>query len=96
MVLLVTDNTINPILNPQEVSHLFSMPLYAFLQITPSERRVGVKPPGVVGVAGLYPTYHSYRDIQWGEGKVRMHRFLTGREEEGIKPVYGLTAYVQV
>ena len=92
VVLLVTDNTINPILNPHEVSHLFSMPLSAFLKITPV-----VKPPGgagVVGGAGYYPTYHSYRDIQWGEARVRMHRFLTGREEDGIKPVYGLTAYV--
>lgn len=38
--------------------------------------------------------YYSYRDIQWGQGPVRMHRFLTGREDWGIRPVYGLTAYV--
>lgn len=24
---------------------------------------------------------------------VRMHRFLTGREQGGVKPVYGMTAY---
>lgn len=28
------------------------------------------------------------------EYHVRMHRFLTGREQGGVKPVYGLTAYV--
>lgn len=36
--------------------------------------------------------YYSYRDISWGQSVVRMHRFLTGREELGVKPVYGLTA----
>jgi 2-hydroxy-dATP diphosphatase / coenzyme A diphosphatase len=36
--------------------------------------------------------YYSYRDIPWGQSLVRMHRFLTGREELGVKPVYGLTA----
>jgi len=35
--------------------------------------------------------YYSYRDISWGQGPVRMHRFLSGREDIGIKPVYGLT-----
>jgi hypothetical protein len=39
--------------------------------------------------------YYSYRDISWGQGPVRMHRFLTGREDGGIKPVYGLTAYAR-
>ena len=40
--------------------------------------------------------YYQYRDVSWGEPgqKVRMHRFLTGREGGGVKPVYGLTAYV--
>ncbi|EIW71154.1 hypothetical protein TREMEDRAFT_71077, partial [Tremella mesenterica DSM 1558] len=36
VVLLVTDNTISPILNPSEVTHLFSMPLSAFLVHRPS------------------------------------------------------------
>jgi hypothetical protein len=26
------------------------------------------------------------------ERKIRMHRFLTGKEGEGIKPIFGLTA----
>ena len=52
--------------------------------------------------------YHTYSDLPWpqhtrGEAYVqpdeherafRMHRFLTGREAGGIKPVFGLTAYV--
>jgi len=38
--------------------------------------------------------YYSYRDITWGQSLVRMHRFLTGREELGVKPVYGLTATI--
>ena len=28
--------------------------------------------------------------------QVRMHRFMTGREAGGIKPVFGLTAYAYV
>ena len=43
-------------------------------------------------VGGKEGRYYGYRDIVWGEGKVRMHRFLTGREGVGVKPVYGLTA----
>lgn len=44
-------------------------------------------------VGGKEGAYHGYRDISWGEGKVRMHRFLTGREAKGsVKPVFGLTA----
>lgn len=36
--------------------------------------------------------YYGYRDVPWGEGTVRMHRFLTGREGIGVRPVYGLTS----
>jgi hypothetical protein len=48
------------------------------------------------GVGGKEGRYYQYRDVAWGEPgqKVRMHRFLTGREGGGVKPVYGLTAYV--
>lgn len=45
---------------------------------------------GVVG--GGEGRYYGYRDIEWGRGTVRMHRFLTGREGTGVRPVYGLTA----
>ena len=54
--------------------------------------------------------YHTYSDVPWpwsnhpptnsntgdsaGGHVMRMHRFLTGREAGGIKPIYGLTACV--
>src|SRR6266702_3183489 len=59
--------------------------------------------------AALELRYHTYSDITWpwpwllhptntprkpGHRAVRMHRFLTGREAGGIKPIYGLTACV--
>lgn len=45
-------------------------------------------------IGGGEGRYYQYRDVNWGEPgqKVRMHRFLTGREGGGVKPVYGLTA----
>jgi len=43
-------------------------------------------------IGGREGSYYQYRDIEWGNFKVRMHRFLTGREGGGVKPVYGLTA----
>ena len=40
--------------------------------------------------------YYTFYDYPWDSGgrkyHVRMHRFLTGRESKGIKPVFGLTA----
>lgn len=122
VVLLIISTSINPILNPSEVQHLFSMPLPSFLYSHPSKipgwhfgisTRVAaaasalapgglvIPPPppipyaeqgeaGVVG--GGEGRYYGYRDIEWGPGTVRMHRFLTGREGTGVKPVYGLTA----
>lgn len=113
------DRTINPVLNPDEVKSLFSMPLSSFLyerpvdipgwnhglseKVDPSK----VAPLGSVGqpprpkyakpeddgfIGGRDGHYYQYRDITWGPGTVRMHRFLTGREGGGVKPVYGLTA----
>ena len=43
--------------------------------------------------------YHTYLDIKdWAVpgAQVRMHRFLTGREAGGTKPIFGLTACVYV
>ena len=119
VVLLVTDNAINPVLNPDEVTHLFSMPLAAFLYARPSQipgwhfgiyerlypflpdlAQVPPPPPipyaeeNTVDITGEGGKYYEYRDVKWGEGTVRMHRFLTGREGGGVKPVYGLTAWV--
>ena len=45
-------------------------------------------------VGGKDGRYYQFRDVRWGEGVVRMHRFLTGKEGGGVKPVYGLTACV--
>lgn len=38
--------------------------------------------------------YHTYVDVAWGAAKepVRFHRFLTGREQQNVKPIFGLTA----
>ena len=33
-------------------------------------------------------------EVHQGKRMIRMHRFLTGREAGGVKPVFGLTAYV--
>ena len=57
--------------------------------------------------AALELRYHTYSDVPWpwswhsssapreaSHRTVRMHRFLTGREAGGIKPIYGLTSYV--
>jgi len=60
--------------------------------------------------AALELQYHTYSDVPWpwpwrhhhptstdddsADRAVRMHRFLTGREAGGIKPIYGLTACV--
>jgi coenzyme A diphosphatase NUDT7 len=105
---------LNPVLNPSEVTHLFSMPLTAFLHSHPSQipgwhfgisTRIlaqgppDVPPPPRVGyaegegeVGGKEGRYYQFRDVTWGQGVVRMHRFLTGREGGGVKPVYGLTS----
>ncbi|ORY30329.1 NUDIX hydrolase domain-like protein [Naematelia encephala] len=153
VVFLVTDNSLNPILNPQEVTNLFSMPLSAFLhtrpsripgwhfgistRITPASPESLSPPPsvdyaqdvvqsetntrtrkgtrngngnasvngngkgnenGITKSVTVTSSYYGYRDVKWGQGIVRMHRFLTGREGggEGVKPVYGLTAAILI
>ncbi|TDL30152.1 hypothetical protein BD410DRAFT_759351 [Rickenella mellea] len=41
--------------------------------------------------------YHTYVDVPWHDGRpIRMHRFLTGREADGVKPVFGLTAAILI
>ncbi|KIM77283.1 hypothetical protein PILCRDRAFT_24230, partial [Piloderma croceum F 1598] len=90
VVVLILDNSLDPILNRAEVSSLFSHPLASFLSSEapfPSE-------PESVEVA-----YHTYKDIRYrgDEGrKIRIHSFLTGREAGGIKPVFGLTASILI
>lgn len=41
--------------------------------------------------------YHTTMEWEWsGGGSIRMHRFLTGREADGVKPVFGLTASILI
>ncbi|KAF9516774.1 hypothetical protein BS47DRAFT_1291844, partial [Hydnum rufescens UP504] len=89
IVVLILDPDIRPILNEPEVSALFSHPLRSFLSRTAPFDRSPLDPSDA-----LKREYYSYRDIPWGQSLVRMHRFLTGREELGVKPVYGLTATI--
>ena len=82
---------IQPILNQSEVASLFSHPLKSFLSTDapfPHEAHSEELP------------YHTYNDVPWRYAErgrtIRMHRFLTGREAGGVKPVYGLTASVAI
>jgi len=76
-------------LNAAEVASLFSHPLHSFLSSTP---------PFPSEPESLEVPYHTYYDQDWAgppgkkPQKLRVHRFLTGREAGGIKPVFGLTA----
>ncbi|KAL0581505.1 8-oxo-dGTP diphosphatase [Marasmius crinis-equi] len=100
IVVLILDNTLQPILNHSEVTSLFSHPLASFISTTP---------PYPTEPEMIEVEYHTYFDHDWdgpplyisnrhGEAEilqtrqVRMHRFMTGREAGGIKPVFGLTA----
>ncbi|EPQ58856.1 hypothetical protein GLOTRDRAFT_69833 [Gloeophyllum trabeum ATCC 11539] len=97
VVVLILDNTLRPILNRSEVTSLFSHPLAAFL----SSESPFPHDPETTELP-----YHSYDDINWRWGrysqsgekerKIRMHRFLTGREAGGVKPVFGLTAAILI
>ncbi|KAH9931777.1 NUDIX hydrolase domain-like protein [Amylocystis lapponica] len=83
VVVLILDNTLRPILNAPEVASLFSHPLSALLHSEspwPNEPEM------------LEVEYHTYNDTDGPQGKVRLHRFLTGREAGGTKPIFGLTA----
>ncbi|KAG7097581.1 hypothetical protein E1B28_004918 [Marasmius oreades] len=100
VVVLILDNTLQPILNRSEVTSLFSHPLASFISSIP---------PYPTEPEMVELEYHTYFDFDWdgppmriqnskGETEmmqsrqVRMHRFMTGREAGGIKPVFGLTA----
>ncbi|KAJ7599091.1 NUDIX hydrolase domain-like protein [Mycena floridula] len=90
VVVLILDNTLQPILNTSEVQSLFSHPLVAFLSSSP---------PFPAESELVEVPYHTYTDWDYvgdGQRKIRMHRFLTGREAGGIKPVFGLTASILI
>ncbi|TEB32161.1 hypothetical protein FA13DRAFT_1754580 [Coprinellus micaceus] len=88
VVVLILDKTLTPLLNQAEVASLFSHPLASFLTTTspfPSEPEAE---------EGPYHTSYDYDSAgPFADKQVfRVHRFLTGREAGGVKPVFGLTA----
>ncbi|KAJ7890346.1 NUDIX hydrolase domain-like protein [Mycena leptocephala] len=92
VVVMILDNTLRPILNTAEVASLFSHPLASFLSSSP---------PFPTESELVEVPYHSTNDYMYpgpnGERfPTRVHRFLTGREAGGIKPVFGLTAAIPV
>ncbi|KAL7417301.1 NUDIX hydrolase domain-like protein [Mrakia frigida] len=92
VVVFITDNSIIPKLNTQEVTSLFSLPLANFLLSTsPFPPSSESHPPDTS------EPYHNYLDLDdWGRAQVRIHWFLTNREHLGIKPVRGLTASILI
>lgn len=82
---IVDQHSNKPILNMAEVDSLFSHPLISFLRS---------EPPFPSEPDTLELKYHTHVDFKWSgfANKVRMHRFLTGREAGGTKPIFGLTA----
>ncbi|CAK5267037.1 unnamed protein product [Mycena citricolor] len=92
VVVLILDNTLRPILNTAEVASLFSHPLASFLSSSPPFSTE----PELVEVP-----YHTTSDWRYPGPNGQMyfsrgHRFLTGREAGGIKPVFGLTAAILI
>ncbi|KAJ7494829.1 NUDIX hydrolase domain-like protein [Mycena galericulata] len=92
VVVLILDNTLRPILNTAEVASLFSHPLVSFLSSTP---------PFPTEPELIEVPYHTTSDWMYpGPNGIprtsRAHRFLTGREAGGIKPVFGLTASILI
>ncbi|KAL4076491.1 hypothetical protein J3A83DRAFT_4227892 [Scleroderma citrinum] len=84
VVVLILDTTLQPNLNESEVTSIFAQPLASFL----TADRPSSDPSR---------PYHSYTDQAWSQGgSVRIHSFLTGREADGIKPVFGLTANILI
>ena len=77
-----------PVLNAPEVAQLFSHPLVSFLS---------TESPFPQDQSTIEFSYHSYEDVPFYRGsqrKIRLHRFLTGREAGGVKPIFGVTAWV--
>ncbi|KAH9009956.1 NUDIX hydrolase domain-like protein [Lactarius hengduanensis] len=94
VVVLILDNTVQPVLNAPEVETLFSHPLASFLSSAFPERAA----PRGPDVPWPWP-WHSHNSSTPREAShraVRMHRFLTGREAGGIKPIFGLTAAILI
>lgn len=90
VVVLVLDNTLRPVLNAPEVDQLFSHPLVSFLS---------TESPFPRDQSAVEFPYHSHEDIPFhkrSSRRVRLHRFLTGREAGGVKPIFGVTAAIMI
>jgi len=99
IVVLVTDLTLEPVLNSPEVASVFSHPLHSFLHKTPPFTSSTIRPDATnASYDDISAPYYSFTDINWADSghQVRMHRFLTGKEDEGVKPVFGLTAAIMI
>ncbi|KAI6032370.1 hypothetical protein BKA83DRAFT_4213371 [Pisolithus microcarpus] len=84
VVVLILDKTLQPNLNESEVTSIFARPLSSFL----TTDRLSADPSR---------PYYSYVDRAWSQGgSIRVHSFLTGRETDGVKPVFGLTANILI
>ncbi|KAI9466658.1 NUDIX hydrolase domain-like protein [Lactarius psammicola] len=94
VVVLILDNTLQPVLNAPEVETLFSHPLASFLSTTFPERATPRGPDIPWPWPWLSQPTSTPREV--GHRAVRAHRFLTGREAGGIKPIYGLTADILI
>ncbi|KAJ7614862.1 NUDIX hydrolase domain-like protein [Roridomyces roridus] len=91
VVVLILDPIV-PILNTAEVTSLFSHPLSAFMSSSP---------PFPTESELVEVPYHSVNDFVsvdalGRERPARVHRFLTGREAGGIKPIFGMTSAVLI
>ncbi|KAJ7863983.1 NUDIX hydrolase domain-like protein [Mycena olivaceomarginata] len=89
---LIPSVVFQPILNASEVASLFSHPLASFLSSSP---------PFPTESELVEVPYHTTSDytLPGPNGQLlptRAHRFLTGREAGGIKPVFGLTAAILI
>ncbi|KAG1897712.1 NUDIX hydrolase domain-like protein [Suillus fuscotomentosus] len=89
VVVLILDNTMQPSLNESEVTSIFSQPLASFLASSFPFHPYRIPDPSI--------PYHTTAEWEWsGGGRIRMHSFLTGREADGVKPVFGLTASILI
>ncbi|KAJ7225070.1 NUDIX hydrolase domain-like protein [Mycena haematopus] len=84
--------TPQPILNTSEVASLFSHPLSSFLSSSPPFPTESE----LVEVPYHTTSDHAYLGPNDEIFPTRAHRFLTGREAGGIKPVFGLTAAILI
>ncbi|EIM88046.1 uncharacterized protein STEHIDRAFT_55559 [Stereum hirsutum FP-91666 SS1] len=92
VVVLILDNTLRPILNTPEVHTLFSHPLASFLS-TSAPFTSTTPDDGHVGKGEMQGEDTGDENK---EHYIRMHQFLTGREQGGVKPVYGVTSAILI